>query len=286
MPSGSTADTGGSRRLSHGSKHPLWLCRRITPSASASTSITSRPSATRAAAGIPIRCARRSSRSRPAPTASPRICARIAATSATTTSRGSRRELTKPLNLEMAATPTRWSRSRVRHAAARRLPRSRAARGAHHRGRPRCRRQRDRACAARSPALRGAGIRVSLFIAADPAQIEAAAATRRAGDRDPHRRLVRRAVRRRRRRGRGAELRAHRARARRWPQSARPRGPCRPRPRLRQRRSDRGAARDRRAQHRPFPDRRGGVRRPCRGDATMRAAMDRGRARAAAMSAP
>ena len=39
--------------------------------------------------------------------------------------------------------------------------------------------------------LNDAGIRVSLFIAADPAQIEMAAKAARAGDRDPYRRLVR-----------------------------------------------------------------------------------------------
>ena len=77
---------------------------RSFPFASASTSITSRPSATRAAGVIPIRCARPSSRSRPAPTASPRICARIAGISATTISPASRRDITKPLNFEMAAT--------------------------------------------------------------------------------------------------------------------------------------------------------------------------------------
>ena len=52
---------------------------------SGSTSIMSPPCATRAAARFPIRCARRSSPSKPAPTASPRICARTAATSTTTT---------------------------------------------------------------------------------------------------------------------------------------------------------------------------------------------------------
>ena len=63
-----------------------------------------------------------------------------------------------------------------------------------------------------------AGIRVSLFIAADPDQIEAAARLRRAGDRDPHRRLVRcarrRAQRRRRRRNGRAFARAPGLRAR------------------------------------------------------------------------
>ena len=53
--------------------------------------------------------------------------------------------------------------------------------------------------------------------------------------------------------------------------------PRRPRPRLRYRAHDRRAARDRRAQHRPFSGRRGDLRR-ARGDrARMRAAMDEGR---------
>ena len=51
-------------------------------------------------------------RRRPAPTASPRICARTAATSPTTTSRGSRARSTLPLNLEMAATDRDARRSR------------------------------------------------------------------------------------------------------------------------------------------------------------------------------
>ena len=44
--------------------------------------------------------------------------------------------------------------------------------------------------------LSDAGVRVSLFIAADPRQIEMAGKAARAGDRDPHRRLVRRRGRR------------------------------------------------------------------------------------------
>ena len=57
-------------------------------SASASTSTMSRPSGTRAAATIPIRCAPPSPPPRPAPTASPPICARTGATSPTRTSTG------------------------------------------------------------------------------------------------------------------------------------------------------------------------------------------------------
>ena len=77
---------------------------RLLPTfASASTSITSRPSATRVADATPTPCARRRSRSRPAPTVSAHLredrrhirdddIARLKA------------EIAKPLNLEMAAT--------------------------------------------------------------------------------------------------------------------------------------------------------------------------------------
>ena len=50
------------------------------------------------------RCAPRISPSKPAPTASRRTCARTGATSPTRTSPALKRELTRPLNLEMAAT--------------------------------------------------------------------------------------------------------------------------------------------------------------------------------------
>ena len=109
-------------------------------------------------------------------------------------------------------------------------------------------------------ALRRAGIRVSLFIAADPAQIEAAAGDRRAGDRDPHRRLVRRAwsaaTRRPPRRSSPAS-RAGAARAARLGLEVHAghgldyvtaEAVC-------------GAAGDRRAQHRPLHRRRGDLRR-------------------------
>ena len=69
----------------------------------------------------------------------------------------------------------RDGRDRDQDAAACRLPRSRATRGAHHRGRPRCRRAAQSARAGRSRSSSAAGIRVSLFIAAEPGQIEAAA---------------------------------------------------------------------------------------------------------------
>ncbi len=63
--------------------------------------------------------------------------------------------------------------------------------------------------------LNDAGIRVSLFIAADPAQIEMAAQAARAGDRNPHRRLVRRRGRRPHRQGR-SRMAAYRRRRQRW----------------------------------------------------------------------
>ena len=78
--------------------------------------------------------------------------------------------------------------------------------------------------------LNDAGIRVSLFIAADPAPDRDGRKAARAGDRDPYRRLVRRRGRRPCRQGRGgmaAHRRGREAGARRGA-----RGSCRPRPRL------------------------------------------------------
>ena len=92
--------------------------------------------------------------------------------------RGSRSASTKPLNLEMAATAEMVGIA-LQGAPARRLHRARAAAGAHHRRRARRRRPARRICAACRRSLAEAGIRVSLFIAAEPAQIEAAAASAR-----------------------------------------------------------------------------------------------------------
>ena len=111
-------------------------------------------------------------------------------------------EIDKPLNLEMAAT-AEMIEIALRDPAARRLPRARAARRAHHRRRPRRRRPARPSLRPVIAALRAAGIRVSLFIAADPQADRDRGGARRAGDRDPHRRLVRRAVRRRQGGGRG-----------------------------------------------------------------------------------
>ena len=111
-------------------------------------------------------------------------------------------------------------------------------------------------------ALKHAGIRVSLFIGAAPAQIEAAVELGapvvelhtgswcdalledRAAEANAEWELLRA----------GALL----------AQSLGPRSPCRPRPRLCERGDHRRAAADRRAQYRPFPDWRGGVRGPGR----------------------
>ena len=163
--------------------------RDASDCALASTSITSPPSATRAAAGIPIRCARRGSPPRPAPTASPRICARTAATSPTTTSRGCMREIDLPLNLEMAATDEMLAIAlRHRPHAACIVPERREERtteggldvagGA------------TRLAPIVARARRGRHPRLAVH-RARPRQLEAAAASRRAGGRAAHRRLLR-----------------------------------------------------------------------------------------------
>ena len=118
--------------------------------------------------------------------------------------------------------------------------------------------------------LARAGIRVSLFIEPSPRGAAGRRLAEGAGGRAAHRRLVRR-------RSRtatsaeadhefGAAARRGGADAR-----ARPRMPRRPRPRLRHGAHDLRAAGDRRAQHRPFPGRRGDLRRPGR-DASARCA--------------
>ena len=103
--------------------------------------------------------------------------------------------------------------------------------------------------------LGDAGIRVSLFIEPSERAGRRRAAARRAGGRVPHRAL-------RPCRGRGARGRAeaHRRR-RRARRQERHRAACRPRPDLRQCRADRRHPAARRAQHRPFPGRRGDLHR-------------------------
>ena len=175
--------------------------RRFLTCASASMSIMSRPSATRAAAAHPD------------PVRAAQIAIEAGADGITAHLREDRRhirdddiarlkaEIAKPLNFEMAATdemvrdrarrPGRmrpaWCRSGAKSAPPKAGSTWSASTTRWRRGRAGC---------------DDAGIRVSLFIAAEPAQIEAAASRRRAGDRNPHRRLVRRAGRRAMRRGR------------------------------------------------------------------------------------
>ena len=170
-------------------------------------------------------------------------------------------ELTRPLNLEMAATDEMLAIA-LRHLPQRLLPRARAARGAHDRRRPRRRRRRRAPCAASSARCKDAGIRVSLFIEPDAARRRgfrsASAPTSSSCTPAPIA---------------SGSLEGDAARGRRASSSASPR-----RPRL----ADaaglevhaghgltfdtvggrRAPAADRRAQHRPLPHRRGDLRRP------------------------
>ena len=107
-------------------------------------------------------------------------------------------------------------RDRGADAAARRLPRARAARRAHHRRRPRCRGRARRTWAPDRGAARGRHPGVAVHRRRSEADRDRGGA-RRAGDRDPHRRLVPCAVRRRqgrRRQRMAAHPRGREARAR------------------------------------------------------------------------
>ena len=146
--------------------------------------------------------------------------------------------INKPLNLEMAATPEMVGIAcKLRPHAACIVPERRQERTTE--GGLDAAGQRE-ALRAAVGELAAAGIRVSLFIAAEPAQIEAAAAigapvieihtgawcdALAAGDAAAG----------------GRRIRSHRAR-RRSGQERRPRSPCRPRPRFHHRGKDRGAA--------------------------------------------
>ena len=235
-------------------------CPNLLRCASASTSITSPPCATRGAASGRIRCAPRWLRSRPAPTASPRICGRTAATSATSDMARLKAEISKPLNFEMAATEDmlRISLATKPHAVCL-VPERREELtteggldvvGQHNALAP---------FIARLERCRHPGVAVHLRRSAADRDGGKVA---RARDRNPYRRLVRRRGRRPHRKGRGG-MAANR-RGRRPGARGRAGGPCRPRPRLPDRRDDVGAARDRRTQHRLFHDGRGDVRRPWR----------------------
>ena len=254
-------------------------CPRPPICASASTSITSRPSATRAAAGIPIPCGRRRLRSRPAPTASPRICARIAGTSATTTSRASRRRSARPLNLEMAATDEMVAIAiKTRPHAACLVPERREE--AHHRGRSRCRWAAQSARAGRCASSSGPASACRCSSPPIPRQIEIAARLRRAGDRNPHRRLVRCAGRRAAGGRRGGGVCAHSGRREACARPSASKSMPGMDSNYETAETIAALAGNRRTQHRPFPGRRGDLRsglpKRC---GSMRAAMDRGRRR-------
>ena len=228
----------------------------------ASTSTTWPPSATRAADAIPIPCAPRSWRWRPAPTASPRTCARTAATSPTPTSARLKARADRPLNLEMAATEEMVGIA-LRHG---RTPSASCPSGARS-APPRAastssaRRQPPRAASCAS--CKAAGIRVSLFIEPDAGSDRGRGRDRRRSGRTAHRRLLRAGARGRCARRRRASWTGSRAR-RAWPPARAWRSM--PATASTTTRSQPIAAHpgDRRAQHRPLPDRRGDLRRPGR----------------------
>ncbi len=147
-------------------------------------------------------------------------------------------EISKPLNFEMAATAGHAA-DRACDQAACGVPGARAPRGTHHRGRPRRGRPAQRAGAVHRAAerCRRAGVAVHRRRAAPDRN---GGKTARAGDRNPHRRLVRRRGRRPCGEG-GRGMAAHRRR-RGAGALGRPRSPCRPRPRLCDRREDRRPA--------------------------------------------
>ncbi len=187
-------------------------------------------------------------------------------------------EIGKPLNLEMAATDEMVAIAiKTRPHAACLVPERREERttegGLDVPASTICSRRRSRSS-------REAGIRVSLFIAADPRQIEAAASVG-APVIEIHTGAWCDAL----ADGQMAAAEAEWQRIRDGATLAatpRPRSPCRPWPQLCDRGNDRGAAGDRRAEHRPFPGR---ARRSMSGLSqsvrAMRAAMDRGRAKVA-----
>ena len=244
--------------------------------ASASTSITSRPCATRAAAPLPD------------PVRAALLAIEAGADGITAHLREDRRHIhdddmarlkaaiAKPLNFEMAATEQMLDIAlRIRPHACCLVPEKRTERtteggldvvGGHDSLKPFV------------AELTRAGIRVSLFI--EPSIGSAGslrlAAARRWSNCTPAPGATRWSARER---ERADHEFARLARRRARPLALGPRMPRRPRPRLRHGAHDRRAAGDRRTQHRPFPDRRGDLRRPRRERAAMRAAMDEGRAR-------
>ena len=155
--------------------------------ASASTSITSPRSATRAAATIPIRCARR------------RSSRGVGGDGITAHLREDRRHIRDerlaphPGGDRPAAQPRdggdrRDARDRAAPQPARRLHRARKARGAHHRGRARRRRPAQPACADRQPPARRRHPRQPVH-RPRRAPDRSRDAAGRAGGRVPHRRI-------------------------------------------------------------------------------------------------
>ena len=209
------------------------------------------------------RARRRDWRWPPAPTASPPTCARTAATSPTPTSTRWPiicRRRGRPLNFEMAVTPEMEAIALAhRPHAACLVPERReevtteggldVVERSQHASPPSCQR------------LREAGIRVSCFIDADPAQVAASAeigaqvielhtgAYCDAGPRDADR-------------GRRPCWQRLTRRRRARPRDLGPGGPRRPRHRLRDGQAGRRHPRGDGAEHRPLPDRRGDLHRP------------------------
>ena len=166
-----------------------------------------------------------------------------------------RQVVSTKLNIEMAAT-RRDDRDRRAHPARPGHARARAAAGAHDPGRPRRASRTARRSRGAVAALRAAGIRVSIFIDADPGQVTAsrdvgadAIEINTGGYADA-------STAERPRASGGACAR----RPPRPPPGAR--GAGRARPHLREHPSDRGHPRDRRAQHRPQHHRARGAGRP------------------------
>ena len=210
----------------------------------------------------PVRAALLAHRGR-APTASPRICARIAGTSATTTCAASRPR-SASRSISRWRRPTRCWRIALEDPSARRLPRAGKARGAHDRGRARRGRRAQGVWSPVVAALPRAGIRVSLFIepstggAGGRAELSARrsssctpapGATRVAGGEAAKASVEFERLQRGGRAGRRARARGA------MPATAST---------IETAEALAGRAADRRTQHRPFPHRRGDLRRPCR----------------------
>ena len=231
-------------------------------------------SETRAAARIPIRCAPRKSRCKRAPTGSPRICARIAAISATTISPRLVRE-SACRSISKWRRPSEMLAIALQRAAPCLLHRAGAARGDAPPKAGSTRRARMIALAPIVRALNDAGIRVSLFIDADRRQFEAAAALGA-----PVVELHTGRLSRRRAGGRCGATARQLERIARGAAAAAAMGlevHAGPWPDLRECGAGRRHPRDRRTTNRSFSGRRGDFRRPENAIARMRAIMDEAR---------